>query len=304
MEAIVQMEKVELAFKKGTPVLSDLNLNVPRGSIYGFLGPNGAGKTTTLRILLGLLKAQSGAVRVFNQDINTHRSYILARTGALIESPSIYGHLSAMENLKVWRVLYDVSQQRMQEVLALVGLENAGNKAARHFSLGMKQRLAIAVALLHQPQLLVLDEPTNGLDPEGILEMRDLLKQLNREQGISIIVSSHLLSEIERVASHIGIIHNGSMRFQGSLEELKTMSAASGRLHIASDVLSRVAGVLEAEGYVFKVCDERILLPEMGNADIAKINRMLVLANCEVHHLALEKNDLEAIFINLIQHEK
>ena len=304
MEAIIQMEKVGLAFRKGIPILSDLDLNVPRGSVYGFLGPNGAGKTTTLRILLGLLKHQSGTVRVFNQDISVHRSDILRHTGSLIESPSIYGHLSAIENLQVWRVLYNVPQQRMNEVLTLVGLENTGTKPARHFSLGMKQRLAIAVALLHRPTLLVLDEPTNGLDPEGILEIRDLLKQLNREHGISIIVSSHLLSEIERVASHIGIIHHCSMKFEGSLEELKAMSAASGRVHIKASDMERVGRVLDDHRVSFIFRDNGIQLPAMMPIEIAKINRLLVHADCEVHHLALEKNDLEAIFINLIQHEK
>ncbi len=304
MEAIVKMEKVGLAFRKGTPVLSDLNLNVPEGSIYGFLGPNGAGKTTTLRILLGLLKNQSGTVHVFNEDIHVDRSNILRRVGSLIESPSIYGHLSAIENLQVWRVLYNVSQKRLNEVLALVGLENTGSKPARHFSLGMKQRLAIAVALLHQPTLLVLDEPTNGLDPEGILEIRDLLKQLNSEHGISIIVSSHLLSEIERVASHIGIIHHGSMKFEGSLEELKAISSASGRVHLKVNDMERAGLVLDEHRISFMFRDDAIQLPAMRPEEIARINRMLVLADCEVHHLAIEKNDLESIFINLIQHEK
>lgn len=304
MEAIIQMEKVGLAFRKGTPVLADFNLQVPTGSIYGFLGPNGAGKTTTLRILLGLLNHQSGAVRVFNQDITTHRAHILSRTGSLIESPSIYGHLSAMENLHVWRVLYNVPRERLLEVLTLVGLKNTGNKAARHFSLGMKQRLAIAVALLHRPTLLVLDEPTNGLDPEGILEMRDLLRHLNREQGMSIIVSSHLLSEVERVASHIGIIHQGTMKFEGSLEELKKLSASTGRLHIITSDMERAGRVLDDHRITFYFGDGRMVLPTMEPDEVARINKLLVMAECEVHHVAMEKNDLESIFIHLIQYEK
>lgn len=298
------MEKVGLAFRKGTPVLADFNLQVPTGSIYGFLGPNGAGKTTTLRILMGLLNHQSGAVRVFNQDITTHRAHILSRTGSLIESPSIYGHLSAMENLHVWRVLYNVPRERLLEVLTLVGLKNTGNKAARHFSLGMKQRLAIAVALLHRPTLLVLDEPTNGLDPEGILEMRDLLRHLNREQGMSIIVSSHLLSEVERVASHIGIIHQGTMKFEGSLEELKKLSASTGRLHIITNDMERAGRVLDDHRITFYFGDGRMVLPTMEPEEVARINKLLVMADCEVHHVAMEKNDLESIFIHLIQYEK
>lgn len=298
------MEKVGLAFRKGTPVLADFNLQVPTGSIYGFLGPNGAGKTTTLRILLGLLNHQSGAVRVFNQDITTHRAHILSRTGSLIESPSIYGHLSAMENLHVWRVLYNVPRERLLEVLTLVGLKNTGNKAARHFSLGMKQRLAIAVALLHRPTLLVLDEPTNGLDPEGILEMRDLLRHLNREQGMSIIVSSHLLSEVERVASHIGIIHQGAMKFEGTLDELKKLSASTGRLHIITNDMERAGRVLDDHCITFYFGDGRMVLPTLEPEEVARINKLLVMADCEVHHVAMEKNDLESIFIHLIQYEK
>jgi ABC-2 type transport system ATP-binding protein len=304
MQAIVEMKGIVHEFRKGERVLSNLNLSVPKGSIYGFLGPNGAGKTTTLRILLGLLKHQTGSVRVFNEDISSPRSSILARTGSLIESPSIYAHLTASENLNVWRVIYQVPQHRIEEVLELVGLSDTGKKKAGQFSLGMKQRLSIAVALLHNPEFLVLDEPTNGLDPEGILEMRDLLRKLNRERQTSIIISSHLLSEIERIASHIGIIHNGSMKFEGSLDELKAMSAASARLHIRARDMERVGRVLDERSISYMFRDGNLSLLAVPEDEIASINRMLVEANCDVHHLSLEKNDLEGIFINLIQHEK
>jgi ABC-2 type transport system ATP-binding protein len=189
-------------------------------------------------------------------------------------------------------------------VLELVGLSDTGKKKAGQFSLGMKQRLSIAVALLHNPEFLVLDEPTNGLDPEGILEMRDLLRKLNRERQTSIIISSHLLSEIERIASHIGIIHNGSMKFEGSLDELKAMSAASARLHIRARDMERVGRVLDERSISYMFRDGNLSLPAVPEDEIASINRMLVEANCDVHHLSLEKNDLECIFINLIQHEK
>jgi ABC-2 type transport system ATP-binding protein len=304
MQAIVEMKEVVHEFRKGERVLANLNLSVPKGSIYGFLGPNGAGKTTTLRILLGLLKHQTGSVRVFDEDVSSHRSSILARTGSLIESPSIYAHLSASENLNVWRVIYQVPQYRINEVLELVGLSDTGKKKAGQFSLGMKQRLSIAIALLHNPEFLVLDEPTNGLDPAGILEMRDLLRKLNRERQTSIIISSHLLSEIERIASHIGIIHNGSMKFEGSLDELKAMSAASARLHIRAKDMERVGRVLDEQRISYLFRDGNLLLPAMPELEIAAINSMLVNADCEVYHLSLEKNDLEGIFINLIQHEK
>lgn len=170
---------------------------VPKGSIYGFLGPNGAGKTTTLRLILGLLKRQTGSINVFNVPFDENRIEILNQTGSLIESPSLYSHLTAYENLNVLRKIYQCPESRINDVLELVGLSNTGKKKSGLFSLGMKQRLGIAIALLNNPALLILDEPTNGLDPNGILEIRELLKRINAESGITIVISSHLLSEIE-----------------------------------------------------------------------------------------------------------
>ena len=180
-------------FSKGEKVLNNINFSVKTGSIYGFLGPNGAGKTTTLRLILGLLKKQEGEINVFGKAFEQNRTAILRGIGSLIESPSLYGQLTAAENLSVWQKVYQCSKNRIQEVLNLVGLRDTGAKKASQFSLGMKQRLAIAIALLHNPSLLILDEPTNGLDPNGIIEMRELLKKLNKEQEITILISSHLL---------------------------------------------------------------------------------------------------------------
>src|SRR4051794_4480726 len=204
----------------GQPVLQGIDLCVPAGAIYGFLGPNGAGKTTTLRLLLGLLRRQQGTVRIFGRALERDRLAILRRIGSSIETPSLYGQLTAAENLEVWRRLFRCERRRIGEVLELVGLAATGPKRADQFSLGMKQRLGLAVALLHEPSLLILDEPTNGLDPHGILEMRALFGTLNRERGITILVSSHILSEIERVVTHVGVIHRGTLRFQGTLDEL------------------------------------------------------------------------------------
>ena len=197
----------------GREVLNDINLAVPEGSIYGFVGPNGAGKTTTLRLLLGLLRRQQGAISLFGRDLDSDRIEILRKIGSLIEGPSLYEHLTQM--------IYRSPRQRLAEVLELVGLSAARDKLVSEFSLGMKQRLAIGVAILHRPALLILDEPTNGLDPNGIVDMRRLLKQLNQEHGTTILVSSHLLSEVERLATHLGIVHHGRLHFQGTLDELR-----------------------------------------------------------------------------------
>src|SRR5829696_3960962 len=162
-------------------VLCGIDLQVPQGSIYGFLGPNGAGKTTTLRLILGLLKKQEGSIKIFGEDFEKHRVASLRKIGSLIESPSIYSHLTAVENLRLLQKIYQCPRARIDEVLELVGLANTRNKKAGQFSLGMKQRLSIAIALLNSPSLLILDEPTNGLDPNGMIEVRELLRRLNED---------------------------------------------------------------------------------------------------------------------------
>ncbi len=204
----------------GSQVLKDLALRVPEGSIYGFLGPNGAGKTTTLRLVLGLLKKQQGEINVFGRPFGPNRLAVLRRVGSLIESPSVYAQLTAVENLRVLQRIYRCPASRIVEVLQLVGLADTGTKKAGRFSFGMKQRLGIAIALLNDPALLILDEPTNGLDPEGIIEMRELLRSLNRTKGVTILISSHLLAEMQKLVTHAGIIHKGQLLFQGTLNEL------------------------------------------------------------------------------------
>ncbi|HEY4205507.1 MAG TPA: ATP-binding cassette domain-containing protein [Puia sp.] len=203
------------------PVLQSVGLRVPEGSIFGFLGPNGAGKTTTLRLVLGLLKKQQGEIRVLGQPFAEHRLAILRKLGSLIESPSIYAHLTASENLRILQKVYRCPLDRIDHVLQITGLGETGGKKAGAFSLGMKQRLGISIALLNDPLLLILDEPTNGLDPEGIIEMRELFRQLNR-QGVTILISSHLLGEMEKLITHAGIIHKGELLFQGTLDELRS----------------------------------------------------------------------------------
>ena len=175
------IETKDLSYRFSTDqlILDKINLQVPNGSIYGFLGPNGAGKTTTLRLILGLLKKQEGNIHLFGKTFEKHRISILKNIGSMIESPSIYGHLTATENLLLLQKVYQCPVGRISEVLKTVGLEHVGQKKAGQFSLGMKQRLSIAIALLHNPSLLILDEPTNGLDPNGIIEIRELLKKLN-----------------------------------------------------------------------------------------------------------------------------
>ena len=202
--------------------VKNLKLQVPEGCVYGFLGPNGAGKTTTLKLLLGLIKPDNGTISFYGQKMTEkNRLSILKTTGSLIESPSFYGHLTGAENLQIIAKLKGASAKDIEEVLHTVKLYDQRNKKVKHYSLGMKQRLGIAMALLGKPQILILDEPTNGLDPAGIQEMREFIKELPDTHHMTVIVSSHLLSEVEQMADMVGIINHGEMIFQGTMMELE-----------------------------------------------------------------------------------
>ncbi len=287
-------------FSKTNRILDNICLEVPAAAIYGFLGPNGAGKTTTLRLLLGLLRKQQGAITMLGKAFDQHRVEILQNTGSLIESPSLYGHLTAVENLQVLQKIYQCNKLRIPLVLEIVGLQDAANKKASQFSLGMKQRLSIAIALLHNPQLLILDEPTNGLDPNGMIEMRELLKKLNREEGTTIIISSHLLSEIEKLVSHIGIISKGRMVFQGTLEALKAKQTEAGAVVFETDETETAERILLSNGYLPVVSGSMLKIPVVTKQTIAAINRELVNNGISVFGIHSGSYDLETIFMNLI----
>jgi len=218
----------------------------------------------------------------------------------LIESPSLYSHLTAYENLNVLRKIYQCPESRINDVLELVGLSKTGKKKSGLFSLGMKQRLGIAIALLNNPSLLILDEPTNGLDPNGILEIRELLKRINAESGITIVISSHLLSEIEKLVSHVGIINNGTMSFQGTLSELKSQKLhASGVLFKTNDAI-RSQMILKANGIDTQISDDSLIIPVFEPKQISLLNRKLMEDGIEVHEISPINNDLEKIFMNLV----
>ncbi|MBV8519623.1 MAG: ABC transporter ATP-binding protein [Acidobacteria bacterium] len=299
---MLALETADLRHRFGThDVLRGIDLQVPAGSIYGFLGPNGAGKTTTLRLILGLLKIQHGAIRVFDKPFAEHRLEILARVGSMIESPSLYDHLSAAENLRVMQVVHRCPESRIAEVLALVGLAHTGSKRAKQFSLGMRQRLAIAAALLHRPSLIILDEPTNGLDPEGIIEIRNLLVELNRTQGCTILVSSHLLAEVERVATHVGILGKGRLLFQGTIDELRRHRQQVLSVRVSTSDNVEALRALAHAGVDAKLADDELVLPALPGPRIAAINKQLVMRNLDVYEIRSVHNDLETIFLNLVR---
>jgi ABC-2 type transport system ATP-binding protein len=280
--------------------LHDVSLQVPVGSIYGFLGPNGAGKTTTLRLLLGLLRRQQGMIAIFGRSLDRHRIDILRRVGASIETPSVYGQLTAAENLEVWRRVFRCPRQRIDDVHTLVDLASTGRKRADQFSLGMKQRLGIAVALLHEPSLLILDEPTNGLDPHGILDMRALLTRLNRERGVTILVSSHILVEIERVATHVGVIDRGALTFQGTLDALLARQSAM-RITLLetsdNDTARRIAARL---GIPARIEGVKMIVPSLARDDAGRLTSALHTGGVVLYEIVNVRRDLEDVFLELI----
>lgn len=287
-------------FTKQNTVLNNINLQVSKASIYGFLGPNGAGKTTTLRLILGLLKKQQGDILFFGKPFEKDRVGILKNIGSLIESPSLYGHLTAVENLSLLQKIYQCPKQRIREVLDLVGLPDTGNKKASQFSLGMKQRLSIAIALLHNPSLLVLDEPTNGLDPNGMIEIRELLTRLNQQQEITIVISSHLLAEIEKLVTHVGVINNGRMLFQGTLDELKSKQQEAISVVLDTSNIEKTLQIILDNNVKATIVEGKLLMPFISKKTVADITQQLVSNNIGVYEVSIIKNDLETIFMNLI----
>ncbi len=298
-ECVIETNHVSRRFGKVVAV-DDIDLRVPAKSVYGFLGPNGAGKTTTIRMLLGLIRPDSGEVRVLTQSLTRNRLAVLQRVGALVEAPSLYPHLTGRENLEVTRRLIGAWPEQIDRVLEIVKLEQDAQRLVRGYSLGMRQRLGIALALLNEPDLLILDEPTNGLDPAGIREMRDLIVRLPQEQNITAFLSSHLLSEVEQVATHIGIINQGRMLFQGTLDDLharrrEQVSLGVNRLSEASEVLTRA-------GWSPRLNGNRYLhIPIKRRDEPVKLNALLVGQGFEVDHLSVDQPSLEDIFLELTQ---
>lgn len=220
MKELIRTENLSKRYGDVLTVKS-INLSVMEDTIYGFCGPNGAGKSTTLKMLLGLVKPTEGEISLFGRRMTAkNRIEILRQTGSLIESPSYYGHLTGRENLEILQGLLKVPKKNVDEVLRIVRLDSQGKKKVSVYSLGMKQRLGLAAALLNFPKLLILDEPTNGLDPAGLQEMRELIRSLPGKYGMTVIISSHLLSEIDQIVDDIGIIANGKLKYQGSLSRL------------------------------------------------------------------------------------
>lgn len=293
------IETVGLNFNFGNQaIVKNLSLQVPKGSIYGFLGPNGAGKTTTIKILLNLLKSPADQVFIFGKEINRNRIAILKQIGALVEQPAIYGHLTGKENLVNRCILLGIKKAKADEMLSLVGLAEAANKKANKYSLGMKQRLGIAQALISDPELLLLDEPTNGLDPNGIIEVRNLMIDLATKYQKTILVSSHLLAEIERTATHVGIINKGQLLFQGTVNELHLLSKPM--LEIEVDNIENASTLLIKQGYEVTAKTEKVInVPFVSPQKSGELNTLLIQNGVMVSSIYQQRKDLENLFLDI-----
>ena len=279
--------------------LDGMDMHVPKGAIYGLVGKNGAGKTTLIRLICGLQEPSCGSFTLYGTE-NRDKAIVKARRrmGAVVETPSLYLDMTAEENLKMqYRVLGLPSFEGIGELLSLVGLENTGRKKARHFSLGMKQRLGIAVALAGDPDFLVLDEPVNGLDPQGIIEIRELILKLNRERQISVLISSHILDELSRLATHYGFVDSGRMVKEISAEELDAVCRKCVRL-VVSDV-KPLARVLDSMGIEYNILSPT-QADVFANVNLSGLVNALTKESCELIAAQERDESLESYYVNLV----
>lgn len=278
--------------------MDHLTLEIAKGDIYGFLGPNGAGKTTTIRMLLGLIQPTSGCIRIFGRELHRDKLAILRRIGSLVESPSYYGHLSAIDNLEAIRRILQVPKSRIDEVLDIVSLSGEARRPVKGFSLGMKQRLGIAASLLGNPELLILDEPTNGLDPSGIHEIRELIKSMPKRYGITVLVSSHLLAEMELMASKVGIIREGRMVFQDTIDNLRLRAAHDMELVVSEP--DEALWIARDLGAIGKLHSGVLSFPGMADTQVARLVKRLVENGHAIYRVEQKKKSLEDIFMQVI----
>jgi len=300
-EKVIEILGLTKKFKNLTAV-DDLDLTVLKGDVFGFLGPNGAGKSTTIRMMLSLIAPTSGTIKIFGKTLLTDRKDILRRVGAIVEKPDFYKNLSAYKNLSILGKLSmgEVSKTKIMEILELVGLEKRYKSKVKTYSHGMKQRLGIAQALLHDPDLIVLDEPTTGLDPQGMKEIRDLLIMLSREKGKTIFLSSHILSEIEIVATRMIILDNGKKVVEGKVNELLNKN----KLKVTFEVndINTTKNLLETTAWkdkIYSSLDNKIVFilePE----EIAPINKFLIEKNIEISAV-IPTRSLEEYFLKITE---
>lgn len=297
MEHVITTNSLCKNYAKVSSV-ANLDLKIPQNSIYGFLGPNGAGKSTTLKMLIGLVKPTSGSICILGNEMNyKNRIPVLSKIGALIESPSYYAHLTGKENLEIFAALKKVDKSEISRVLDVVRLEKQADKKTGQYSLGMKQRLGIAFALLGNPEILILDEPTNGLDPAGIQEIRELIKSLPQKYDMTVLLSSHLLSEIDQMATHVGILNTGKLLFEDSLEKLHLKCQSKIYLRTLNNKLA--FKLLTSKNIPCTLSEDKILLPNVEDIMLANYTSMLYQNKIPIVRIEEKSKSLEDFFLDL-----
>lgn len=292
MKHILEISNLRKSYNKKT-VLDIDSLSIEEGSIYGLIGKNGAGKSTLMKIILGLVEKDSGTVQIFGKEVNIkNQKDFNKHLGGLIENPSFYDHLTGYENLEIICQLKGIEKTEILKTLEFVGLNNVRDKKAKEYSLGMKQRLGIAIALIGNPKLLILDEPINGLDPQGIEEMRNLFKKIVSNTSTSILISSHILDEIEKIATHIGIIKEGKLTYNGSLKQYRRLHPPFITLRTSDN--QRVLELLELPSE--RLNEDKINLGKISNQEIAEIVNFLH-GKVAIYRIEEEKESLEKLFI-------
>lgn len=288
-------------------ILDSLSFNVPNNAIAGFLGPNGAGKTTTLRMLLGLLPAPTGKIELLGHKIPEERALALERIGAVVENPSFIDTMTAFENLYWFGSLYlPVEKNRIHEVIELVGLKEAANQRFGTFSTGMKQRLGVAFSLLHKPELLILDEPTSGMDPSGRYQMREILLNIHEKEKTSIFLSSHLLDEVQKLCNYVVIINKGQMITEGFVSDILASSEERYEIRVADELIDSAKSILEGAKNIVKSVNlaPRGFIVDIENDTSHLINELLVKAGIKVQALIPLESSLEETFIKLTEKNK
>ncbi|MFD3156907.1 ABC transporter ATP-binding protein [Haloimpatiens sp. FM7330] len=288
---------------KGKKAVDNLNITVYEGDIYGFLGPNGAGKSTTIKSIMGLIKPTSGKVVINGYDVEKDSEKAIEKIGAMVEAPSFYGGLSGYKNLLLMANLYSVPKKRVDEVLEMVRLTDERNKKVCKYSLGMKQRLGIARAFLNNPNIVILDEPTNGLDPQGIKEIRKLIQDLSKKYHITFLISSHILTEIQAVCNRIGIIEKGNLKVQGYVDELLNTNEEVIEIYtIEKEKTSRLLKSINTFCKIERFQDGIRVRIEKGN--FQSINKLLVSNDVDVKNLQCKETSLEDYFFNVMEGDK
>ncbi len=295
----IETSGLNYTFKYGRKVVNEVSLQVPDQSIFGFLGPNGAGKTTTIRLITGMLENEPDNIFIRGKSLKKNIPGIFESMGTLIETPSLYLHLSGRDNLRVITRLRNMNEIRVEEVLEIVGLQNDAKRKVKEYSLGMKQRLGMGMALLPDPSLLILDEPANGLDPAGIIEVREMLIRLNREYGKTIFISSHLLGEVEKTCTHLGIIHKGVLKFQGTLAELQKDIGHGKQVTIkTTNPMQWKNFITEKFPDVTATVNNEFIFQLQDADEVTRINQQLVEAGVPVKSIRLNEG-LEEWFIKM-----